>query len=102
MYVDISFCSLIQVMVATVRCEEIGNEKLASFTADEVIIDLTAYYALIHATEIGYSDPKFLYMLRNGNKLKRLFNMAMYLGLGKNSAAFLTDVYLSEFFSIYE
>ncbi|KAM0928875.1 hypothetical protein ACQ4PT_001938 [Festuca glaucescens] len=24
-----------QVMVATVRCEEIGNEKLASFTADE-------------------------------------------------------------------
>jgi hypothetical protein len=27
---------LIKVMVATVRCEEIGNEKVASFTADEV------------------------------------------------------------------
>jgi hypothetical protein len=24
-------------MVATVRCDEIGNEKVASFTADEVI-----------------------------------------------------------------
>jgi hypothetical protein len=24
--------------VATVRCEEIGNEKVASFIADEVII----------------------------------------------------------------
>jgi hypothetical protein len=27
-----------KVMVATVRCEEIGNEKVASFIADEVII----------------------------------------------------------------
>jgi len=40
MYINIFFYALIQVMVATVRCEEIGNEKLASFTADEVIIDL--------------------------------------------------------------
>jgi hypothetical protein len=37
MYVNFFYASL-QVMVATVRCEEIGNEKLASFTADEVII----------------------------------------------------------------
>ena len=38
MYINIFFYALIQVMVATVRCEEIGNEKLASFTDDEVII----------------------------------------------------------------
>ena len=35
-----------QVMVATVRCEEIGNEKVASFTADEVIIDLKVHIVL--------------------------------------------------------
>ena len=40
MYIDISLYALIQVMVATVRCEEIDKEKLASFTADEMIIDL--------------------------------------------------------------
>jgi hypothetical protein len=39
MYIDIFLWS-VQVMVATVRCEEISNEKAASFTADEVIIDL--------------------------------------------------------------
>ena len=33
-------------MVATVRCEEIGNEKVASFTADEVIIDLKVHIVL--------------------------------------------------------
>jgi hypothetical protein len=38
MYTEIFEYKSIQVMVATVRCEEIGNEKLASFTADEVII----------------------------------------------------------------
>ena len=27
--------------------------------------------------------------------------MTMYLGLGRNSAAFLIDVYQSEFFSLY-
>jgi hypothetical protein len=36
-YIDLFFLLLIQVMVATVRCDEIGNEKVASFTADEVI-----------------------------------------------------------------
>lgn len=34
-------------MVATVRCEEIANEKLACFTADEVpYIELRLYYQL--------------------------------------------------------
>jgi hypothetical protein len=37
MYVDLFYAPL-QVMVATVRCEEIGNEKVGSFTSDEVII----------------------------------------------------------------
>lgn len=37
MCVDFFYASL-QVMVATVRCEEIGNEKVTSFTNDEVII----------------------------------------------------------------
>ena len=45
MYTDIFYPS-IQVMVATVRCEEIGNEKIASFTADEVIIDLKVHIVL--------------------------------------------------------
>ena len=45
MYTDIFYPS-IQVMVATVRCEEIGNEKVASFTADEVIIDLKVHIVL--------------------------------------------------------
>jgi hypothetical protein len=41
--------------VATVRCEEIGNEKVASFTADEVIIVhiMLAIYSIFILLSLG-------------------------------------------------
>jgi hypothetical protein len=85
-------------MVATVRCEEIGNEKLASFTADEVII---VHIIRLNGCCIGSWNQLTLYIFicnkRNGNNSRRLFKMTMYQGLGRRSAASLIDVYQSEF-----
>ena len=64
MYTDIFYPS-IQVMVATVRCEEIGNEKIASFTADEVTIACYAWFIdhwCMHALILND-----LFIWRNGN-----------------------------------
>jgi hypothetical protein len=83
-------------MVATVRCEEIGNEKLASFTADEVII---VHIIRLNRCCIGSWNQLTLYIFIYDKKEWQQFEEAVqndYVpGFGKKISSLL-DRCLSE------
>lgn len=79
-------------MVATVRCEEIADEKLKSFISDKVACSHCCIYTLFYligTMRISYSS------LQGWLELETAANSGLVPGFGKKLNAIL-DFYLSE------
>lgn len=82
----------LQVMVATVRCEEIANEKYASFTANEVYLDIWEDFIYLFIGVDSTLFPQQIIMVqscnyitrRNGVNLMKQFSLMLCLALGRS------------------
>lgn len=72
-------------MVATVRCEEIANEKLNHLTSDEVLkAYINIYFCTLICRLLMVSSFFFFLFFRAGWHWKHQFKVAQYWGLGES------------------
>ncbi|RRT51530.1 hypothetical protein B296_00051068 [Ensete ventricosum] len=75
-----------EVMVATVRCEEIANEKLAFINADEVMVS-SLYMLLYH--QLSMMKNTILCVLQEWLQLEEAVQHDLVPGFGKKLSATL-------------
>jgi hypothetical protein len=91
-----TFHLVYQVMVATVRCEEIAGGKLKCFTSDKVLYWI--YFLIQIIYNCNFIKLKFI-SYRNGWKWRKLFELDQNQGLEKLSVLFWKTIFQSKYTS---